>query len=214
MFAEVEARGLVAPGTGEQETSDRIRDLSNEMFGTATHRHRRLVRSGPRTLFPYEASRPPDRITDNDDVPVITFGPVFEAYEVDFIRTLVFGDAPAKHHLRGDLATVFAAGRNAFRADPAITGRQLYAEVARRAADAGWALGGRHAGHLVGAPPYESIDGAGAGVCVDSYITPDNGLPLRRVDHVGWRCHWILEIHLTDGQHGFGGLYEQLLDLA
>ena len=29
----------------------------------------------------------------------------------------------------------------------------------------------------------------------------------------GRPCHWILEIHLVDRARGFGGFYEQLLDL-
>lgn len=34
LFAAVADRGLVAPGAGEREVRDRIRDLANEMFGT------------------------------------------------------------------------------------------------------------------------------------------------------------------------------------
>lgn len=105
---------------------------------------------------------------------------------------------------------MFAAGREVFRAAPDITGKQLYAEVERLAADAGWTLGGWHAGHLVGEFPHETIDGAK----VESYIAPDNDTPLRRTDRAGWRCHWILEIHLVDEENRFGGFYEQLLDLA
>jgi hypothetical protein len=33
LFDEVVARGIIAPGQGEQAVSDRIRDLANEMFG-------------------------------------------------------------------------------------------------------------------------------------------------------------------------------------
>lgn len=209
LFAEVEKRGLVAAGAGEREVSDRIRDLANEMFGTTRHWHKRIVRSGPNTLFPYKEN-PPDRIIGADDIAFADFGPVFEEYEADFGRTFVFGDDPAKHRLRDDLATVFAEGRSAFRADPHITGRGLYAEVERLAAEAGWTLGGWHAGHLVGEFPHETIDGAR----VESYVTPENEHPVRRTDRAGRRCHWILEIHLVDEEHGFGGFYEQLLDLA
>ncbi|WNI20781.1 M24 family metallopeptidase [Streptomyces sp. ITFR-16] len=209
LFAEVEKRGLVAAGTGEREVSDRIRDLANEMFGTTRHWHKRIVRSGPNTLFPYKEN-PPDRVIGADDIAFADFGPIFEEYEADFGRTFVFGDDPAKHRLRDDLATVFAAGRSAFRADPHITGRELYAEVERLAAGAGWRLGGWHAGHLVGEFPHETIDGAR----VESYVTPENEHPVRRTDRAGRRCHWILEIHLVDEERGFGGFYEQLLDLA
>lgn len=209
LFAEVETRGLVAPGAGEREVSDRIRDLANEMFGTTKHWHKRIVRSGPHTLFPYKEN-PPDRIIGEDDIAFADFGPIFEEYEADFGRTFVFGDDPAKRRLRDDLAKIFIAGRHVFHADPQITGRQLYAEVERLAAEAGWTLGGWHAGHLVGEFPHESIDGAK----FESYVTPDNDTPLRRTDRADRPCHWILEIHLVDQRHGFGGFYEQLLDLA
>ncbi|MFJ3695360.1 M24 family metallopeptidase [Streptomyces sp. NPDC090052] len=209
LFAEVETRRLVAPGAGEREVSDRIRDLANEMFGTTKHWHKRIVRSGPHTMFPYQEN-PPDRVIGADDIAFADFGPIFEEYEADFGRTFVLGGDPHKQRLRDDLATVFAAGREAFRADPDITGQQLYAQVERLAAEAGWTLGGWHAGHLVGEFPHETIDGAKA----ESYITPDNDTPLRRTDRAGWRCHWILEIHLVDEENRFGGFYEQLLDLA
>ncbi|MGW4650736.1 M24 family metallopeptidase [Kitasatospora sp. NPDC004289] len=209
LFAEVEGRGLVTPGRGEREVSDLIRDLANEMFGTTKHWHKRIVRSGPHTVFPYREN-PPDRVIGEDDIAFADFGPIFEEYEADFGRTFVFGDDPDKHRLRDDLSTVFAAGRTAFHAAPDITGAQLHARVSRLAADRGWLLGGWHAGHLVGEFPHETIDGAKA----ESYVTPDNHTPLRRTDRSGWRCHWILEVHLVDPSHGFGGFHEQLLDLA
>ncbi|MGW4750023.1 M24 family metallopeptidase [Streptomyces sp. NPDC004290] len=209
LFAEVEARGLVAPGTGEQEADDRIRDLSHAMFGTARHGRRRLVRSGPHTLLPYEPGLP-DRTIGGDDLAVLVLGPVFDAYEVDFCRTLVLGADPVRKRLGDDLASVFAAGRDAFRADPDITGRQLYAEVERRAADAGWVLASRSAGRLIGGAPYEHADGASP----EAYIAPENDRPLRRADGAGWRCRWILEVRLTDGKGRFGGLRAQLLDLT
>ncbi|MFJ8043629.1 M24 family metallopeptidase [Kitasatospora sp. NPDC096147] len=209
LFAEVAARGLVAPGVGEREVSDLIRDLANELFGTTKHWHKRIVRSGPHTLHPYKEN-PPDRVIGEDDIAFADFGPIFEEYEADFGRTFVLGDDPHKHRLRDDLAAVFAAGRAAFHAAPDITGAELHAEVSRLAADRGWALGGWHAGHLVGEFPHETIDGAKA----ESYVTPENHTPLRRTDRAGRRCHWILEVHLIDPARGFGGFHEQLLDLA
>jgi Xaa-Pro dipeptidase len=37
---------------------------------------------------------------------------------------------------------------------------------------------------------------------------------MRRRDRTGRVCHWILEVHLTDPAGGFGGFYEELLDLS
>jgi hypothetical protein len=76
--------------------------------------------------------------------------------------------------------------------------------------EAGWSLGGAHAGHLVGEFPHGKIDGDR----IESYIAPGNTTPMRRHDKAGRLCHWILEIHLTDTARRFGGFYEQLLDLG
>ncbi|MEV6134343.1 M24 family metallopeptidase [Streptomyces violaceusniger] len=209
LFAEIEGRGLVAPGEGERAVSDRIRDLANEMFGTTRHWHKRIVRSGPNTLLPYREN-PPDRVIGTDDIVFADLGPIFEEYEADFGRTFVLGDDPVKHRLRDDLPKVFDAGKRFFESDPEITGKRLHAEVERLATEAGWELGGWHAGHLVGEFPHETIDGAH----VESYITPDNDTPLRRTDKAGRRCHWIQEIHLVDREREFGGFYEELLTLG
>ena len=209
LFDEVVARGIVAAGQSEQAVSDQIRDLANEMFGTTKHWHKRIVRSGPHTLFPYREN-PPDRVIEADDIAFADFGPIFEEFEADLGRTYVLGADPAKHQLAADLPVIFDAGRRYFAARPGITGAELHAEVARLAGEAGWSLGGRHAGHLVGEFPHEKIDGAD----IESYIAPGNTTPMRRHDKTGRRCHWILEIHLTDKARQFGGFYEQLLDLG
>src|ERR1700722_8616540 len=209
LFDEVLARGLIAAGKGEQAASDQIRDLANEMFGQTKHWHKRIVRSGPHTLEPYREN-PPDRVIEADDIVFTDFGPIFEEFEADLGRTYVLGDDPAKHRLAAGLPGIFQAGRRYFAARPDITGAELYAEVARLAAAAGWSLGGTHAGHLVGEFPHETIDGDR----LESYIAPGNGTPMRRRDKAGRVCHWILEIHLTDQARQFGGVYEQLLDLG
>ena len=209
LFDEVVARGVIAPGRGEQAASDEIRDLANEMFGKTRHWHKRIVRSGPHTLFPYRES-PPDRVIEADDIVFADFGPIFEEFEADLGRTYVLGDDPVKHRLAADLPVIFSAGRRYFAGRPGITGAELHAEVARLAREAGWSLGGRHAGHLVGEFPHERIDGAD----IESYIAKGNTTPMRRRDKTGRLCHWILEIHLVDTAREFGGFYEQLLDLG
>jgi Xaa-Pro aminopeptidase len=209
LFDEVASRGIIAAGQGEQAVSDRIRDLANEMFGKTRHWHKRIVRSGPHTLFPYREN-PPDRIIEPHDIVFADFGPIFEEFEADLGRTYVLGDDPVKHRLAADLSVIFSTGKRYFVDRPGITGAELYAEMDRLARQAGWSLGGWHAGHLVGEFPHEKIDGANA----ESYVTGENTTPMRRRDKAGRVCHWILEVHLTDPDRGFGGFYEQLLDLA
>jgi Xaa-Pro aminopeptidase len=208
LFAEVERRGLVAPGRRDREVSDAVRDLAHEMYGVDKFWHKRIVRSGEHTLRPYQ-DNPPDRVIEPDDIVFADFGPIFEGWEADLGRTFVLGDDPVKHRLRNDLATVFAAGQRHFLETPGITGEQLYAYVCGLARDAGWEIGPTHTGHLVGDFPHERIDDDK----VSLYITTGSDQPMRRPDPSGRLCHWILEVHLVDRERGFGGFYEQLLDL-
>jgi Xaa-Pro aminopeptidase len=209
LFDEVTARGIIAAGQGEQAVSDQVRDLANEMFGKTRHWHKRIVRSGPHTLFPYREN-PPDRVIEAGDIVFADFGPIFEEFEADLGRTYVLGGDPDKRRLAADLPVIFGAGRRYFARHPGVTGAELHAEIARLAREAGWSLGGTHAGHLVGEFPHEKIDGAH----IESYIAPGNTTLMRRRDKAGQLCHWILEIHLVDAARRFGGFYEQLLDLG
>ncbi len=209
LFAEIGRRQLIAAGKSERELSDEIRDLAHEMFGIDSFWHKRIVRAGPNTMHPYRAN-PPDRLIAEDDMVFCDFGPLLGPWEADFGRTYVLGDDPVKHRLRDDLAAVFDAGRRYFRDRPEVTGAQLFGEIRRLADEAGWEIGATHAGHLVGEFPHEHINGDD----IEYYITTGSDEPMRRPDRAGRLCHWILEIHLVDRSRGFGGFYEQLLDLG
>lgn len=78
------------------------------------------------------------------------------------------------------------------------------------AGQAGWSLGAGQVGRLCGQAPAVG----GSGPEPRSFIGPDNDEPLRRTAAGGWRAHWILEIRLVDDHSGFGGAFEQLLDLV
>ena len=209
LFAEIQARGLLAAGVREIGASNAIRDLAAEMFGVDRYWHKRIVRAGPNTLQPYREN-PPDRVIAADDIAFCDFGPIFEAWEADFGRTYVLGDDPDKLRLRDTLPVVFEAGREFFDASPEITGEQLFAHMVGLAEAAGWTFGGTIAGHLVGQFPHEKIKGAE----IFSYIAPGNDRPMRRLDLGGQVCHWILEVHLTDPAQQIGGFFEELLDLG
>ncbi|WP_405982460.1 M24 family metallopeptidase [Streptomyces sp. NBC_00158] len=209
LFAEVTRRGLIAVGTSEYEATDRIGDLARELLGTRVRWPGRIVRSGPHTVLPYADAPPADRIVAAGDTATAHLGPLLAGQGTDFARTVVLGDDPARLKLREDLAELFTAGREAFRADPRITGRQLYEDLRALAAKAGWTLGGWHAGHLAGEPPAADPMCARA----DAYVWPDNDLPLRRTTPDGWQAHWLLEVHLVDEHAGFGGTHKALLDL-
>jgi Xaa-Pro aminopeptidase len=208
LFDEVVARGLIVPGVGERQLSDQIRNLADEMFGTRRFWHKRIVRAGANTMSPYE-DNPPDGVIGADDILFLDFGPIFAEWEADFGRTYVLGDDPAKHRLADDLPRIWELGRQHFASHPDITGAQLFSYVSGLIADAGWGHATEHAGHLVGEFPHERINGDE----LESYIAPENENPMRRTDPAGHDCHWILEVHLVDRDRGFGGFYEQLLDI-
>ncbi len=208
LFAEIEGRGMIRAGVGEQLLSDEIRDLAAELFGVTRHWHRRIVRSGPNTLQPF-SERPPDRVIADDDIVFLDFGPIFEEWEADFGRTFVLSDDPDKIALRDALPRVWRAGRDHFESHADITGTQLFDFVVGVAREQGFGWGSHIAGHLVGQFPHKKLAGTGT----EWYITPGSDRPMRREDRSGRICHWILEIHLVDPARGFGGFYEELLDL-
>lgn len=208
LFDEIERRAMIRPGVSEKELSDRIHDLAGEMFGVTRHWHRRIVRAGENTLQPFH-ERPPDRMIVDNDIVFLDLGPIFEEWEADFGRTFLLGDDPHKTAVRDALPRVWRAGRDYFAGHPDVTGAELFDFVVGVARAEGFEWGSRIAGHLVGEFPHKKIAGPG----VEWYIMPGSDNPMRRTDPRGRICHWILEIHLVDRPRGFGGFYEQLLDL-
>jgi Xaa-Pro dipeptidase len=208
LFDAIERRGMIRPGVGERQLSDDINHLAAEMLGVTRHWHRRIVRAGENTLQPFQ-ERPPDRVIADDDIVFLDLGPIFEEWEADFGRTFVLGDDPDKMAVRDALPRVWQAGREYFDKHPDVTGTELFDFVLGVTRAEGFEFGSSIAGHLVGEFPHKKIAGPG----VEWYIMPGSDKPMRRTDPTGRRCHWILEIQLVDRVRGFGGFYEQLLDL-
>lgn len=208
LFEEIE-RSLVRPGVSEKAMTKEIYQIAAEQFGVTNHWHKRVVRSGPNTMFPYNEN-PPDRIIEADDILFIDLGPVFEAWEADFGRTFVLGDDPVKHRLRDSLEPVWLAAKAQFQTTPDMTGGALYDLACSLAKDAGWEFGGQIAGHLIGSFPHERIPNDK----LTLYITSGNNEPMSNRDGSGQKRHWILEIHLVDRERQIGGFYEQLLTIG
>jgi Xaa-Pro aminopeptidase len=209
LFDEIERRGMIRPGVGEQQLSEEIAGLAAERFGVTRHWHRRVVRAGENTLLAFHA-HPPDRVIVDDDIVYLDLGPIFSEWEADFGRTFVLGADPDKLALRDALPGVWQAGREFFDAHAEITGTQLYDHVVGLARDRGYEFGAPIAGHLLGEFPHKKISGDEA----QFYVTPGSDHPMRRTDRTGRVCHWILEVHLVNRARGFGGFYEELLDVG
>lgn len=208
LFAAVEAAGVIRAGVTESEATAGITDLAARMFGVERHWHKRIVRSGPNTVFAYPAN-PPDRVIEDDDIVFADFGPVFAGWEADYGRTWVLGEDTDKLRLRDDLTEVFDEGRSFFDSQPDVTCQELYRHVVELAEARGWRYGNDHCGHLVGEFPHEDFPGPRP----ESHLMEGGTEPIRRLDPSGRTAHWILEVHLVDRAGRYGGFHEQLLTL-
>jgi Xaa-Pro aminopeptidase len=207
MFAEIEP--LIKPNMSEKQLSDAIHALGRERHGVSTHWHKRLVRSGPNTLEPFEAN-PPDREIGEDDILVVDLGPVFEQFEADFGRTYVLGDDPAKIKLRDALEPIWNTVKAKYSARPDMSGEELYDIAVAEAKAYGYEFGAPIAGHIVGSFPHERIPRDKIAL----YIAKDNTNSMLSIGKGGFKRHWILEIHLRDPVHNVQGFYEQLLTVS
>lgn len=209
LFKQIGSANILRPGMSDVAASDAVRDLAAANFGVERHWHKRIVRSGPNTLRPYQDDAP-DRVMTDDDIIYADFGPIFAGWEADFGRTWVLGRDATKLRLQADLADVFAAGREFFLGHRDLTAADMYAEIVRLSAERGWQYGNYHCGHLVGEFPHENFSGEK----VRSLITGANHAPLRCQDASGRVAHWILEVHLVDEDKQIGGFYEELLTIG
>jgi Xaa-Pro aminopeptidase len=210
LFDAVVAEGLIAPGKLESELSAEIHTLARTRFGLRRHWHRRIVRSGPNTVFTYH-DEPEDRRILADDVVYLDFGPVFEAWEADYGRSYALGSDPDKHRLIADIGTAWRRGKALYESTPDLTCGELYDFVAGLATPLGWEFGAPTAGHLVGQFPHERAPPQDL-----KYFSIRHGNPLRlrEPDERGQPRHWILEIHFVDRVRRIGAFCEELLTIA
>jgi len=206
LFAEVEAKGMIRPGISEKTLNTEVYQLAFEMYGIKKYWHKRIVRAGPNTLYPYREN-PPDLMIKEDDILFFDFGPVFEDWEADFGRTYVLGDDDTKLRIKSEIEEAWYIGKAHFDSNPDITGNQLYQFVLNLTAERGWEYPQVHCGHLIGNFPHEKLQGEE----LENYIHSENHVRMRDPDKQGSPRDWILEIHFIDREKKIGGFFEQLL---
>ena len=205
LFEEIE-RDLLKPGISDKDLSDKIHALGVERHNVRTHWHKRIVRSGPNTLAPFDENTP-DRVIQEDDIVIVDLGPVFQEWEADFGRTYVMGNDPEKKKIVAALEPIWNEVHDKFKENPSMTGGELF-EIANDAATReGWKWGAFLAGHTVGDFPHERIPRDK----ISLYIVKENDISMSTVDKKGFKRHWILEIHLRDPAERYQAFYEQLL---
>lgn len=203
LFEEAQNRGLIRAGISEQELNRELLDLAAELLGVKKFWHKRIVRAGRNTLFPYRIN-PPDLIIKEDDILFFDFGPVLEQWEADIGRTYVIGNDSLKIKLRNDTVSAWIEGRNFILKNPHLTGSEVFGFMKNLAANYQWEFGGEHCGHLIGLFPHEKLQGE----IVDNYLHPENHKRISDLDSKGNSRFWILEIHFVDREREIGGFYE------
>jgi Xaa-Pro aminopeptidase len=209
LLRAAEETGLFRAGATELQLSRELQALGQKMFGTFKHWHKRIVRAGPNTLSTFGAS-PPDLRIQADDMVFVDLGPMFESWEADIGRTYVIGNDPERIRLRNAIEAAWCEGRDYFQKNrESVTGADMY-ELAVEAARAhGYSYANWHSGHLVGNFPHEIVQGEFS----ENYLHPGNRLPLSGPDREGHPRTWIYEIHFVDSERGYGGFFEQWLEL-
>ncbi len=209
LFAEIENQRLVRPGITEKALNTDVYQLAFEMYGIKKYWHKRIVRAGPNTLYPYKEN-PPDLMIQDDDIVFFDFGPVFEEWEADFGRTYVLGTDPVKLRIKKEIEEAWYVGKAHFDSTPNITGAELYQFILDLTRARGWEYPQVHCGHLIGNFPHERLQGEE----LENYIHSDNKKRMRDPDNSGNPRDWILEIHFIDRSKQIGGFFEQLLTVG
>ena len=209
LFAAVEAWGLIVPGKSEKKLADEIVKLAKDHFGIENYWHKKIVRAGANTLYPYNGN-PPDRVIQKDDIVFLDFGPIFEGYEADFGRTYVVGNNPLKLKLKEDVEDAWHEAKAWYIQQSSLTGAAYFNYATELAKKYGWEFGGDIAGHIVGHFPHEQLAPDDLGLD----IHPDNHSDILQPGKNGNKRAWILEIQFVDRANNIGGFFEQLLNLA
>ncbi len=205
LFQEIETRDIIVPGKTEKEINTEIFLLADELLGIKKYWHKRIVRAGENTLFPYDEN-PKDLTLKENDILFIDFGPILDEWEADYGRTYVIGNDPIKKQLAADSEKLWHIANEYYKNNPSITGATLYQYCLDLAVEYGWEFGGPIAGHLIGHFPHEKLDGE----LKTNYIHPENNIPMNEKDLSGNNRYWILEIHLVDKAKKIGSFFEQL----
>jgi Xaa-Pro aminopeptidase len=206
LFNAVEERGLIVPGKSERELSEEIVKLAKHLFGIDQYWHKKIVRTGPNTLQPYNGN-PPDLVIQKDDIMFIDFGPIFEGWEADLGRTYVIGEDPLKLMLKRDVEAAWHQAKAWHAEQVSLTGAEYFNYITELAKRYGWEFGGEIAGHIVGHYPHEQLEAGDLGLD----IHPDNHSDILQPDKQGNSRHWILELQFVDRTNNIGGYFEQLM---
>lgn len=201
LFDEIKSQQIIRAGRKESDVNNDILLLAKEKFDINKFWHKRIVRAGENTLYPYSVN-PPDLDIREDDILFLDFGPIFEDYEADIGRTYVLGSDPLKIKLQQDVEEAWFVAKDFLLANNEITSSAFYHYCQKLARNYGWEFGGEIAGHVIGQFPHENIGPEK----YHNYLHPENHDMVFKPETE----HWIIEIHFVDKKNKIGGFFEQL----
>lgn len=205
-LSRVEEKGLLRSGVTEKTINTELFALAKHEFGIDRFWHKRIIRSGPNTLCPYD-DNPPDRIIESDDILFLDLGPIFEDWEADIGKTYVLGEDPIRNKLLNDTRSSWQKLARRMRENPNMLACDVYHSAVQMASDCGWEFGGEIAGHLVGKFPHNRLENEDKSL----YIHPENSNPLSKVIQTNKEHLWILEMHFVDRNLKIGSFFEELV---
>src|ERR1700712_3452055 len=121
LFNTAHERGYFSSNQTEKSLNEKIYALALELYGIEKYWHKRIVRSGPNTMHPYDEN-PPDLTVMENDILFFDFGPIFEQWEADYGRTYVIGNDPLKHKLKNDIEAAWYEAKNWFDQQTSLSG--------------------------------------------------------------------------------------------
>ncbi|MCW7479395.1 aminopeptidase P family protein [Leptospira bandrabouensis] len=205
LFDIIEKENIIRSNISERQLSLEIYEIAKDRLGIKKYWHKKIVRTGVNTIFPYD-EKPNDLMIKEDDIIWIDFGPIFENFEADFGRTYVLGNNNEKLNLKLTVEKAWYAARNHYFSKTSINGLELFNFLEGFAFDNGYIFGNNIAGHLIDEFSHYKIHKS----TPENYICKENLIDLKS-DLDGLTRFWILEVHFVTKNKQFGSFFEQLL---
>lgn len=184
---------VVKPGMLEEDAIEMAKDILAEK-GMLRGWHDVYVRFGSNTTKTFgEASDLGVRLGE-DDIFLIDIGPIWKNWEGDGGDTFVTGTDKEKLRCANDAREIFHEVRRHW-LKTGDSGRVLYKVAAAAAEQRGWILNMDLSGHRISDFPHAAVYEG----------------PMADVDFCPSAQLWVLEIHIRNAEHTYGGFFEDML---
>ena len=199
----VEAVELIRASLRAGMTEDEAREQSMGILarlGASKHWHKPYIRFGPGTVLTFHEPLQPDYRLQEGDPFYVDIGPVWcdpkagLDYEGDYGDTFVLGSNPDAERCAAAARSLFAEARRDWK-EGRRRGAEIYALLKRRAAERGYDLLERAAGHRLGDFPHHR----------------HSKEQLAKIAFYPSPSLWVLEVQIVHTASRFGAFFEDLL---